>query len=136
MRAVTDSSDYRVQQVRETMLVAGRWTRDVEKVVIEAINSAYEDGRKALGGGNARYRILRWIATNEREEGSTHLRIAEECGTTRETVTRTISKLRKDGSIWTCGKGPTAMCGLTPDGKRLALSIDSMDSRELPGGGG
>lgn len=106
-------------------MVDGRWSLDVEKAVVEAIDSAFKDGLESIGKGHVRFRILRWIAQHEREE-QTHAEIARDCGTTRETVSRTLSKLREAGMIW--GTGKNAMYGLTPEGKEWASTIDHLDS--------
>jgi predicted transcriptional regulator len=128
MKIVT-ADDPRIFEIREMFHVHGKWTKEVNDLLCEALNSAYADGLASIGVGHVRYRVLRWVAQNEREEGYTHDRIAQECGTTRETVCRTLARLRKTGLIW--GTGKEIGYGLTPNGIDFAKQIDQYDRDAL-----
>ena len=103
MRGLT-AAEHRIEAIREAVTLAGRWNDRVLRVVADALASAFDDGVESagVGYGRARLRILRLIAREERrerEEPLYHRRIAEALGCHRETVSRHVSEMIREGLI-------------------------------------
>jgi hypothetical protein len=117
--------DHRIAAIREAILVNGRWGIDVEKLVCDAIESAYDDGVRSAGKGHARFRLLRWIARHEGETGWSHRSISEQVGTARETISRQVSILTAYGVLVPRVRGDAFV--LSEAGRRFVGSLDSAD---------
>ena len=129
MRAMT-ADDHRVKLIHELMNVHGAWCSEIEAAVCQAMDSAFDDGMGSVGTNHARYRILRWLVRHDGDEGgATHEAIAEACGTARETVTRHLGALRRDGALEGSGRLHRQSFRLTALGRDLAASMDSLDLR-------
>ena len=130
MRAVT-REDHRIATIREAILVNGSWGLDVEKLVCDAIESAYDAGVRSAGKGHSRFRLLRWIARHEGETGWSHRKISEQVGTARETISRQVSILTAYGVLVPRGRCDAFV--FSEDGRRFVESLDSSD-HEMPQG--
>lgn len=129
MRAMT-AEDHRVAAIREQVAIHGRWCSAVEAAVCEAIDSAFDEGIGSVGIQHARYRILRWVARHDGGDCVTHQFIADACGTTRETVTRHLGRLRRAEMLeGSCDRLYRQSYRLTQLGRDFAGSMDSIDLR-------
>jgi len=124
MKAAT-RVDHRIAAIREAILVNGRWGLDIEKLVCEAVDSAYDAGLHSAGKGHARFRLIRWILRHEGETGWSHREIGEQVGTARETVSRQVSALTAYGILVPRGRGDAF--AFSDEGRRFVESLDSSD---------
>jgi hypothetical protein len=136
MKAVA-RADHRIAAIREAILVNGCWGLDVEKLVCDAIESAYDAGVRSAGKGHSRFRLLRWIARHEGETGWSHRTISEQVGTARETISRQVAILTAYGVL--VPRGRCDAFAFSDEGRRFVESLDSSDETmplSAPDGGG
>jgi DNA-binding MarR family transcriptional regulator len=126
MRSATPTDD-RVKKIVDALRVAGGWDETVEQVVCEEIDSAFDDGLYSASARSVRFRILRWISRHENQAGFSHRDIARHCGTTRETVTRHVSRFRHEGVIDTSQARYSAI-GLTDRGRVFVDEIGGLET--------
>jgi hypothetical protein len=124
MKAIA-RGDHRVAAIREEILVNGRWGLDLEKLVCDAMESAYDAGVRSAGKGHSRFRLLRWIARHEGETGWSHRKIGEQVGTARETISRQVSILTAYGVL--VPRGRCDAFAFSDEGRRFVESLDSAD---------
>lgn len=124
MKAIT-RADHRIATIREAIIVDGHWGLDVEKLVCDAMDSAYDDGVRSAGKGHSRFRLLRWIARHEGETGWSHRKIGEQVGIARETISRQVSILTAYGVLVPRGRCDAFV--FSQEGRRFVESLDSSD---------
>ena len=122
MKVIT-RDDHRISTIREAILVNGSWGLDVERLVCDAIDSAYDAGVRSAGKGHSRFRLLRWIARHEGETGWSHRTISEQVGTARETISRQVSILTAYGVLVPRGRCDAFV--FSEEGRRFVESLDS-----------
>lgn len=136
MKAIA-GTDHRVAAIREAILVNGCWGLDVERLVCDAMESAYDAGVRSAGKGHSRFRLLRWISRHEGETGWSHRKIGEQVGTARETISRQVSILTAYGVL--VPRGRCDAFAFSEEGRRFVESLDSSDQTmalRLPATGG
>lgn len=110
-------------QIRESVMIAGRWTLDIERLVCDAMDAAFEAGVQAMMQGRCSFRLIRWVSQHEREPDWTHRTIGDATAMTRETVTRLMARLRQTGMVVQQSPRHTGYV-LTREGRAYAAKLD------------